>query len=330
MSWKYIYVSIMMGAFIGTFCAWGYVGLTFPQGEPVEVRAQPRLLNQNSSSPPVETPYPAMEKEAPEVPPEDNRVSGDGSLTRLEADKNSYQGSAVQERTRNPINKAFEADGQALLEHGNKSLSNYNIMFFGIEDQKLQMLTVYSINQRNNWKSGTVFIPTDTLVPGGKNLHMADYFYQNGPEKAKKLVEKVMEIDINYYVMVDRNLLLEMEPYLDPIYISGEKVNIPQLFTKEITPDDEIILASLLKNLTNPSIYFGVLPKLILACKQYIKTDFQLNWTSLWVHYQIAKNIDTSSVTKKILSGRYLTIENQRYWVPTQHAWKNMIYEVTK
>ncbi|MGI6629537.1 MAG: hypothetical protein ACOX4H_03240 [Bacillota bacterium] len=72
------------------------------------------LLDQNSSSPPVETAaYPGnLEKEAPEVPPEDNRVSGDGSLTRLEADKDSFQDPAVQEQlAKDPGNKTFEEDG---------------------------------------------------------------------------------------------------------------------------------------------------------------------------------------------------------------------------
>jgi hypothetical protein len=319
MSWKHLYVSIMVGALLGSFCAWGYVGLSFPRGEPVEVEAQPGLLIQNPAFPPAETAasLATLEKETPEDVPED--------------DKDSFQDPVLKEQlVKDPGNKTFKELDRVFPEHGNKGLSNYNIMFFGIEDHKLQMLTVYSINQKNNWKSGTVFIPTDTLVPGTKNQCMADYFYRNGPEKVKRLVENAMEIDINYYVMVDRNLLLAVEPYLDPIYIGGKKVNLSQLFTKEITPEDEIILASLLKNLTKPTVYFGVLPKLVLTCKQYIKTDFQLNWTNLWVHYQIAKNIDTTSVAKKIISGKYVTIKNQKYWVPTQHAWWNMIWEVTK
>ncbi|MGI6685669.1 MAG: hypothetical protein ACOX47_09420 [Bacillota bacterium] len=316
-------MSILAGVFLGAFCAHGYMGLTLPQEEPVEIEVQQRFLTTDSvNTMPIKT---IAEKTHKEYREQEEHVE-QGLPEKQDAPLEQVK-QVKQEKKDAPVESNVPA---VPLQHRNKELTNYNIMFFGIEDNKLQMLTVYSINQENNWKSGTVFIPTDTLVPGTKNTSMADYFYQNGPEKVKKLVEKFMEININYYIMVDRNLLLEVEPYLDPIFVDGKKVNISQLFTKEITPEDEIILAELLKSFTKPAVYFGILPKLVLTSKQYIKTDFQLNWTSFWVHYQMAKNIDTSSVTKKIISGKYVTLRNQKYWIPTQHAWWNMVYEVTK
>ncbi|MDD2498531.1 MAG: hypothetical protein PHY90_10460 [Desulfitobacteriaceae bacterium] len=95
-------------------------------------------------------------------------------------------------------------------EHKNKTLKNININFFGIENGVLQMLTVYSINKENGWKSGTVFVPTDGLVPGTKNTSFAEFYQMAGPLEIKKVLAQNMEIDIAYYVMVDRNLLLEI------------------------------------------------------------------------------------------------------------------------
>lgn len=215
-------------------------------------------------------------------------------------------------------------------EHKNKTLKNININFFGIENGVLQMLTVYSINKENGWKSGTVFVPTDGLVPGTKNTSFAEFYQTAGPLEIKKVLAEKMEIDIAYYVMVDRNLLLEMESYLEPIYVGGEKVNIAQIFTRVITPEDEIILASLLKSMTEPEVFWGVLPKLIWKCKNYIKTDFAVSCSNLWIHYQIAKNIDTTKVVKEVLPGSYKIIEGKRLWVVDPAGWYNAVYDVTR
>ncbi|MEL7568062.1 MAG: LCP family protein [Dehalobacterium sp.] len=327
MSGKKLYVSILAGAFLGTFCAFGYMGLYLPQGEMIEVETRQKVQAPVG----IEIPIEVIERK------EINEEKGINEQKEIYEEKEIVEEKEqvetiepIIEKKESGIVRPFKEPEKAVLKHNNKKLNNYNIMFFGIEDQKLQMLTVYSINKENNWKSGTVFIPTDTLVPGTENQYLADYFYLNGPEKVMQLVENLMEININYYVKVDRNILLEVEPYFDPIYVNGKKVNLAQLFTKEITPQDEIILASLLKNLTKPSVYFGVLPKLVLTCKQYITTDFELNWTNLWIHYQIAKNIDTTAVKKRIITGKYLTLNNKKYWTPTQDAWWNMVYDVTK
>jgi len=328
---KILVICVLMGIFGGTLCAHGYLDLSSPQRNGTQRLEQPEI---ESTILPVEKIYVLDEIK------ERNEPAGES--TEISPVPREKPGMKSDEPVHRPVpeeiipEKKGQSKGRGIapdpvpLPHGNKELTNYNILFFGIEDEKLQMLTVYSINKDNNWKSGTVFIPTDTLVPGTRNQYMADYFYRNGAEKVKQLIQDAMEITINYYVVVDRNLLLEVEPYIDPIYVGGEKVNLSRLFTKEITPEDEIILASLLRSLTKPTVYFGVLPKLVLTGKKYIKTDFQLNWTNLWVHYQIAKNIDTTSVTKKIISGKYLNIGNQKYWIPTRHAWWNMVYEVTK
>lgn len=223
-----------------------------------------------------------------------------------------------------------EKKEEVSIPHHNKELKNINIMFLGIEDDKLKMFSVYSINKENNWKSGTVFVPTNTLIPGTKDTTVSELFYQEGPEEIKKVLEENMEIEIAYYVKVDRNLMSEVEPYIEPIYIDGEKINLARLFTMEITPKDEVILASLLKRFTNPSIYFGLLPKLVWTCKQYIETDFNLTWSNLFIHYEIAKNIDTTAVTKKVLPGKPEKVKGKLLWIPSQQAWLNSLYEVTK
>lgn len=332
---KKIYISLLVGGVLGTFCGFGYSALFMPQLETIEVEKRQSILGQ------VEMPIKITEneeiKEIRENSTKEKRINEEKEINETK-EKSEEKEKSLNGMKRSPEileqekkdNSTGKSQPLNQIKHQNKGLNNYNIMFFGIEDNKLQMLTVYSINKENKWQSGTVFIPTDSLVPGTKYQYLADYFYQNGPEKVEQLVEEAMEINIDYYVEVDRNLLLEVEPFLEPIYVKGERVNLAQLFTKEITPEDEIILASLLKNLTQSSIYFGVLPKLVLTCKEYINTDFELSWTNLWVHYQIAKNIDTTAVKKKIISGKYLVLNKNKYWIPNQEAWWNTVYEVTK
>lgn len=316
-------ISILLGTILGVFSALEYEKLSNLAEVPQEIETQVK----NQFSPPVPENWEAIKaiKELKIIePPIEEKEESTVKETKL------TQEPTLSAKSDPPIPANPRELNITPVTHHNKELTNYNIMFFGIEDNKLQMLTVYSINKDNNWKSGTVFIPTNTLVPGTEDQSIEDYFYKNGPEKIRELVENAMEIHISYFVKVDRNLLLEVEPYLEPIYIDGEKVNIAQLFTKEITPEDEKILASLLKSLTQPSVYFGILPKLILTCKQYITTDFEMNWTNLWMHFQIAKNIDTTSVTKKIISGKFIIQDNKKYWAPSQDGWWNMVYEVTK
>ncbi|ATW25967.1 hypothetical protein [Candidatus Formimonas warabiya] len=327
MSWKQLHMAIVVGVCLGVFSAYGYFDLTFNQEKPFATE-EPQSREVLSD----------LKKDASEIgeskETRENRTNQTNTAPEILPEKaaHSVPDAQIKDRT-SPKSSELIPDSRTVplseIGHQNKTLANYNIMFFGIEDKKLQMLTVYSINKEHKWKSGTVFIPTDTLVPGTRNQSVAEFFYQNGAEEVKRLIGTAMEIEINYYVMVDRNLLQEVEPYLDPIYVNGERVNLAQLFTKEITPQDEIILASLLKNLTKPTVYFGVLPKLVWTCKQYIHTDFELNWPNLWVHYQIAKNIDTSSVTKKILPGTYVSVNEKKFWVPSQEGWWNTVYAVT-
>lgn len=229
-----------------------------------------------------------------------------------------------------PEEKNKSPEKQKKYHHGNCGLDNYNITFLGIEDGKLQMLTVYSINKDRDWKSGTVFIPPETLVPGTRDQSFQELFQTGGPEKIRAVLAQSMEIPIAYFVKVDRNLLSEMEPILEPIEVDGEPVNISQLFTREITPQDELILAALLKKLVKPEVFFGPLPQLIWTCKKYIETDFEVTWSNLWLHYQIACNIDTTKVIKKILPGRYRHEGSRSLWVVEPEGWWNTVYEVTR
>ncbi|MGI6066219.1 MAG: hypothetical protein ACOYI2_06980 [Bacillota bacterium] len=274
------------------------------------------VINEGSSSQEVEKPKKADEQERETVLPAKAEMPDLPVAEKpVPQPKPTFLPEVIQEETKQ--------------EHKNKTLKNININFFGIENGVLQMLTVYSINKENNWKSGTVFVPTNALVPGTKNTTFAELYQTAGPLEIKKILAQNMEIDISYYVMVDRNLLLEMEAYLDPIYVGGEKVNIAQLFTKTITPEDEIILASLLKNLTKPEIFWGILPKLIWTCKKYIETDFPMSVSNLLVHYQIAQNIDTTKVAKKVLPGAYRLIEGKGLWVVDPTGWYSIVYDVT-
>lgn len=317
---KKIPLSLIFGVIIGTTCGvfWGI----------------PLNWNENLSTI-------SREKTCVEVQnfQESSPITDHSAKIKISGVQNNLPENAHNEpKTLSPLSKKEQAPKELIIGkekkqtpiHNNRTLKNFNVMFLGIEDKKLQMISVYSINKDNHWRSGIVFIPIDTLIPGTIDQSISQIFYTKGPMVLRGILEKNMEINISYYVRVDQNLLSAVEPHIKPVYINGEKVNIAELFTKEITPDDEKILAALLQNITEPSVYFGFLPKLVITCKQFIETDFSLTWENIWLHYQIAKNIDTTKVAKIILPGDYQEISGEKFWVPTQSAWWNTIYELTQ
>ncbi|MEW6662562.1 MAG: hypothetical protein ACOY9Y_14400 [Bacillota bacterium] len=189
----------------------------------------------------------------------------------------------------------------------NPLTKNLNVLFIGASQQELLMAAVYSINYRDRYQSAAVFFPTDTFFPPerpvpGKPLRQArsleTIFQEEGPQGLVKAANEALSVELDYYIRIDRRVLQEVEKFINPIVVNDKKVELEDLFTMEVTPADEKIMGALLAELTRPQVYFFHLPKLVLTFWRYLETDFAINPENLWLHYKIARGVDTRAIPK--------------------------------
>lgn len=208
----------------------------------------------------------------------------------------------------------------------NRQTENFNVLFVGVEGKQLRMVSVYSINRGNGYNSGAVFFPVNSYF---QEKTLAQLYLDKGVDGIERLLEKEMEVDIAYYVKMDRRILSEVESFLKPIVINGEPVDIDSLFTMEVTPYDEEIMGELMRQLTRPSVYFFRLPQLMLAFGRYMDTDFRLSVQNLKFHFELATSVDTQRINKVIAGGNNEYINGQKVWVVPESVLKNVVYQMT-
>ncbi|WP_366923723.1 hypothetical protein MFMK1_000636 [Metallumcola ferriviriculae] len=208
----------------------------------------------------------------------------------------------------------------------NRETDNLNVLFVGVDGEQLEMVAVYSINNRENFNSGAVFFPVNTYF-SGKTL--TETFRQKGVGGVRAILQTEMEVDISYFVLMDKRILAEVDSFLKPIVVNGEEVDINNLFKMEVTPNDEEILGQLMTQLTKPSVYFLRLPKLLIAFNRYMETDFRPTLDNLRLHFEIASHIDTKQINKVIAGGQGRYLNGQKVWVVPDTVLKNVVYQIT-
>lgn len=211
--------------------------------------------------------------------------------------------------------------------HLNRYTDNLNVLFVGTEDSELRMVAVYSINIHDKYQSGAVFFPVTTYFQSGM---LKDIYRTAGVKRIQEILEEELEVDIDYYVWMDKRILTEVKSFLDPIIVDGQPVDIENLFVMEVTPRDEEILGKLMEQLTRPKVYFLHLPKLVFAFKKYMRTDFRPTLENLKEHFLIARNIDTQRITKVIAGGHYEHQRGRKVWVVPDMILKNVVYQITQ
>jgi hypothetical protein len=215
----------------------------------------------------------------------------------------------------------------------NRETDNLNVLFAGIGDEELMMVALYSIDYQETWRSAAIFFPVraTTAFPGQEAEHMLYRIYQaEGVEGLVKALEEKLEVKINYYIEVDRKILIRVAEIIDPIYVEGEAVDITNLFDMEVTPHDDYILGELVKQFRKPAVYFFALPELFFSFRRYISTDFAITPSNLYLHFKVARGIDPSLLTKTIVSGWDYYHRGEWIRVIPEDVWKNIVYRLTK
>lgn len=214
-------------------------------------------------------------------------------------------------------------------KHLNSQTDNMNVLFIGVDQGKLLACSIFTINHQDKLQAGGVFVPTFAR-PLGYNLTFAQIYEKLGVKGLKKVLEKEMEIKIEIYYAIEREILKQIEKYINPIYIAGKQVELYNLFTMAATPEDEKILGALVRELTSPKVFFTKLPLLLADAKKYISTDFKINPKNLLLHYRIITGIDNTKVKKIILPTQKKIARGKLYHEIHSYHLQNTIYEITK
>jgi hypothetical protein len=211
----------------------------------------------------------------------------------------------------------------------NKQTNNMNVLFIGVEKDKLLACSIFSINYSDQYQAGAVFLPTYATAPNYKYT-FAQIYKKVGVEGLKQIIEKEMAIDIELYYKVERELLKQLESYIAPIYINGEKIELYNLFTMAVSPQDEEILGALVRELLKPGVFFTKLPWLLLDAAKYITTNFKITIQNLKFHYNNIVNLDSQNITKVVLPTEKRTVGGKTFRQISPYHMLNTIYEVTK
>ncbi|KKM10760.1 hypothetical protein SY88_11765 [Clostridiales bacterium PH28_bin88] len=210
----------------------------------------------------------------------------------------------------------------------NRETDNLNVLFLGADGDQLLMTAVYSINYKEDFRSGAVFFPVRTALD--RTSPLESVFREAGPKALVPLLEEALSVDIAYYVRIDRRVLSEVKKFVNPIVVDGQEVELENLFTMEISPRDDRILGALLAELTRPRVYFIHLPALVLAFHRYLETDFAINPENLWLHYRIAREVDTAAIPKVVAWGT-VTLQAGEPVLLIPSTWLGgIIYDLTK
>lgn len=163
-----------------------------------------------------------------------------------------------------------------------------------------------------------VFVPTHALISGnpgqGRVMRLADLYREFGAEAVRGAVETLLGIKTHFYVRIEQAILPEAERILGPLDVDGEKIPLSRLFTLEPSPKDDRILGALAQRLSHPGSYFVYLPHLVIVASKYVATDFLPTPTNLWLYFQVAAAVDSTSIPKILIRGHPAQVRDQNVW----------------
>lgn len=229
----------------------------------------------------------------------------------------------------------FAAPQSAVLEPKeerlNKETNNLNVLFVGVDREKLKMIALYTIDHEVSWRSAAIFIPIKTAVGNAvKTALLQDIYSQEGVAGVVKVLEEQLEVNISYYIKVDKAVLVKVAAIIDPIYAAGQPVDIANLFDMAVTPYDDYILGELVKEFSKPAVFFLALPEIFFSFRKHISTDFAITPSNLYLHYKIATGIKPSLLKKTIITGYDYYDRGKWMRVIPEDTWKRIVYRLTR
>ncbi|NLT94386.1 MAG: hypothetical protein GXW85_02455 [Clostridia bacterium] len=252
---------------------------------------------------------------------EQGNVQTKNSLEVLETKSNSENNNNM-----NSIQKETKVPETRKDLHLNRKTQNTNILCLGIADNKLEMISIYSINKTNK-KSAGIFFPTHINIRvNGEMLSLKEIYLKYGVDNLKKILSQCLEVNIPYHMVADKKGLVELSELIGPLYVENENIDIPNLFVRPVSSKDDAILQSLAEKVTQPKMLLQI-PKLIKIFIANVQSDIGVS--GLWDLYRVFKDLDHSEISKVVLWGEKMQLADKEYWVVSPYDWHNVIYEMT-
>ncbi|MGF7184796.1 hypothetical protein GGQ84_000881 [Desulfitispora alkaliphila] len=198
---------------------------------------------------------------------------------------------------------------------------NLNILFLGVDQDQLEMISVYSVEQGGGYASRAYFFPVTSLAKTNRSLEtFADVYASEGVESIVEILGHRLATDIDYHVVVDQQILSKVGSIIGPIVVNQEEIDIEELFSLS-TPYDDQILGEMLSSFKSPQVFFVQLPELFVAFRDHISTDFAITPTNLYTHYQLTRRIDVSKLQKVVVRVIDFEYEERKLCVIPQEQW---------
>lgn len=212
------------------------------------------------------------------------------------------------------------------ITYKNDSTANYNCLAIGVNDNDIEMISLYSINNSNG-RAVSIFFPINTIIRvDAKHTQLQDILKEKGIDNLIKITEKELDVKIANYVIIKKTGMKEFAKLIGTIYVNNKQVDLENLFTINVSSEDEEIIRTITKELTKPSRVLQI-PSMIKIMWNYVDTDFTIS--QVWNVYKMMKNIDLTTVKKKILWGSPLMFKGEVYTIIPERDWRNVVWEMT-
>lgn len=210
-----------------------------------------------------------------------------------------------------------------------KETQNLNVLFVGWEDDQPEMISIYTINHQDRMQSAAIFLPVQATFPG-ENLTLRQIYLHQGLETLRQKIQQYLNIEIAYHVIIRNQIMTAVEDIIGPLTLDGDTpIDLSRIFTMPPGPRDNQLLGELVARFTKPEVYFWQLPRLVLAARQYVTTDFPLTAENLLLHYRIASRIPTQELVKVILPVKTTTAQGRPRPELVKNGLQDIVHKLT-
>lgn len=239
-----------------------------------------------------------------------------------------------------------------------------NILLMGIDDgdneypdapKRTDTMMVLSINPQDN-SVQLISVPRDTRVniPGHKGYDKVNHaFAYGGADLARRTVEVLLDVPINYYVVIDWQAFVKVidilggvdlyvehdmnyeDPWADlKIHIKkgyqhldGQKAGEYVRFRSDELGDIGRVQRQqrFMRALSDQALQLGTIlkaPSLVNAVNHYVQTD--MNFITMVKVANSMKSVNKSELATEMIPGKFATINGLSYWVPDNEQVKTL------
>ena len=212
----------------------------------------------------------------------------------------------------------------------NKDLNSTNIAFLWTDKGELKVLTVMAINHDRQRVGIATFPLFGYHEKSGEENTIGNLYKEKGREGILVTLEEYLEVDIEFYVGVEQEVLVKMSEMLGDINVNGEEISIADAFTQTSTgkrSDDEEVVQAIGDKLKQSGSWL-VIPQLAWMMVQEVETN--LTSKDVWQLFrEFQSEMSSDKLRKNSLAGETYLKEGTKYRRIPEEVWINILDLVT-